>query len=131
MRLNQFIALLAICACLVFASSAQAVTITPTDILASSTGFSVPDPDSLIDGTGLIPGNDSDVTDDTHGIRRCNDHIEIQISTFNLVMQIVHPYHVGPSGRCDFGVFTLCEYCHADLLASTVRQNGRPTYVLV
>ena len=67
MRLNQFIALLAICACLVFASSAQAVTITPTDILASSTGFSVPDPDSLIDGTGLIPGNDSDVTDDTHG----------------------------------------------------------------
>ena len=66
MRLNQLIAALAVGACLSFASSAQAVTITPTDILASS-GFGAPDPDFLIDGTGLIPGNDSDVTDDTHG----------------------------------------------------------------
>ena len=61
MCLNQFVAALAIGACWSFASSAQAETITPTEILASSTGFSVPNPDHLIDGTGLIPGDDGDV----------------------------------------------------------------------
>src|SRR5690606_10072578 len=67
----------------------------------------------------------------THGVRRGDDDVEVEVASFDAFGQILEAHDVGACLLGGFGLVALCEHGHTDRFAGTGRQNYRTTNQLV
>ena len=71
------------------------------------------------------------LTNDTHGVRSGDNHVEVHVALFNFVRQIVHTDNVC-TGSCRFlGIGALGKDGHPDSLTGAVWQNSAATNHLI
>src|SRR5690554_276931 len=70
-------------------------------------------------------------TDDTHGVRRCDDDVEIDLSSLDAVSQVIQANDVGTGGLGGFSFLALGEHSNANRLTRTCWQHDRATNQLV
>src|SRR5690606_35875779 len=90
------------------------------------------------DGTNLGVGHQAtgaehlaEGTHDTHGVRRSDDHVEVQVAGLDAFGQVFHTDDVGTSCLGSFSLFALSEYGNAYALAGAGRQHDGATHELV
>src|SRR5690606_20981749 len=71
------------------------------------------------------------LTDDTHGIRSGDNHVEIHVACQDAFCQIVKTNDVGPGFLSLGSIVALGKYCHADGLARAVRKQGGAAHHLI
>ena len=75
--------------------------------------------------------NCTQLTYNSHRIRRGNNHIKIQTAFFNFIRQVIKPNDVSTSFLCSLSISALRKYCDTSYLASTLRHNNRSTNHLI
>ena len=62
----------------------------------------------------------AELSDHPHGIRTCDDDIEIHVTGLDGVRQVIHADDIGSGFLCGVGVCALRKYGNPDCLAGTV-----------
>src|SRR5690606_9356560 len=75
--------------------------------------------------------NLTQLANNTHGVRRGDDHVVVQITGLHFGSQIIHTDLVSTGSQGSFSARALGEHGNAYGFASAVRQNGGATYNLV
>ena len=75
--------------------------------------------------------NLAQLTNNTHGVRSGDNHIEIHVAFFDFFRQVIHTNNISTGSGGFLGVGALGEYRHTNGLASTVRQNSAAAHNLV
>ncbi len=71
------------------------------------------------------------LTNNAHGIRGCDNYVEVHLAFLDQIGQIVHTNQFSTGSFGSFSVGTLGEYGYAHFATGTVRQYSCTTYVLV
>src|SRR3990167_11113825 len=71
------------------------------------------------------------LTDNAHGIRGCDNHVIVQIAALHLGSQLIHTYTVSAGSQSRFSSRPLGEHCNPYAFPGAVRQHGSATHDLV
>src|SRR5690606_6699630 len=71
------------------------------------------------------------LADNTHGIRRCDDDVEVELTSLDLLCQFFHTDDISTSFLGCIGIGALSKDSNANVLTSTVGHDSRATNHLV
>src|SRR5690554_399487 len=71
------------------------------------------------------------LTDNTHGIRRSDHHVKVELTLLDPLSQVIHADDIGTGFLSSFGVGTLGKHGDANILAGSVGHYGSATHHLV